>query len=237
MVPIRAGERGVDYRGSSRDRPMDCSARVRKASSSLHCHGPPANDPHRTRDDLATPLPDWPIHHRAKRGTRHQSPRRCPLVASTRAERHPMKPRIAEWILSQVLPPDRAASTVGDWMEDAPKRGDIWFWSSVFRTAASAIRSDFAESPRFILDLTLRSSPSVIFIFAEIWYQDPAHTTVLCSRAFSGEPGVDCLDGNRDWPMDRSAGSREGSRSLHRHVPCANDLKRAGGALATAFPH
>lgn len=51
--------------------------------------------------------------------------------------------RVAEWILSQVLPPDRAASTVGDWMEDVDKRGDIWFWSCVFRTLLSRIGDDF----------------------------------------------------------------------------------------------
>ncbi len=58
-----------------------------------------------------------------------------------------MRSRIAEWILSQVLPPDRAASTVGDWMEDAPKRGNIWFWSCVLRTLASCIWSDLSEAP------------------------------------------------------------------------------------------
>jgi len=57
------------------------------------------------------------------------------------------KSRIAEWIISQVLPPDRAASTVGDWMEDAPERGNVWFWSCVFRTAASSVWSDLTESP------------------------------------------------------------------------------------------
>jgi hypothetical protein len=66
-----------------------------------------------------------------------------------------MKPRIAEWILSQVLPPDRAASTVGDWMEDAPKRGNIWFWSSVIRTAASRVWSGLTESPASVARLGL----------------------------------------------------------------------------------
>ena len=73
-------------------------------------------------------------------------------------QRRPMtQSRIAEWILSQVLPPDRAASTVGDWLEDAPNRGNIWFWSSVFGTAASAIWNDFANNPRFVLGLAFRS--------------------------------------------------------------------------------
>jgi hypothetical protein len=76
------------------------------------------------------------------------------------------KSRIAEWILSQVLPPDRAASTVGDWMEDVDKRGPVWFWSCVFRTAVSAIRSDFTESPGFMLILALRGWLFSWFLFA-----------------------------------------------------------------------
>jgi len=67
------------------------------------------------------------------------------------------KSRVAECILSQVVPPDRAASTVGDWLEDAPKRGNVWFWSCVLRTAVSRVWSDLAESPGFMLDLALRS--------------------------------------------------------------------------------
>jgi hypothetical protein len=65
--------------------------------------------------------------------------------------------RIAEWILSQVLPPDRAGSTVGDWLEDATERGRLWFWSCVLRTVFSRIWSDFAESPGFMVGLALRS--------------------------------------------------------------------------------
>lgn len=37
--------------------------------------------------------------------------------------------RVAEWVLSQVLPPDRATSTVGDWLGDATDRGRLRFWS------------------------------------------------------------------------------------------------------------
>jgi hypothetical protein len=64
--------------------------------------------------------------------------------------------RVAEWILSQVLSPNRAASTVGDWMEDAAERGAVWFWSSVFRTVLLRVWSDFAESPGFMVGLALR---------------------------------------------------------------------------------
>src|SRR5580698_6933796 len=64
--------------------------------------------------------------------------------------------RVAEWILAQVLPPDRAASTVGDWLEDATERGRLWFWSCVLRTVLSRIWSDFAESPGFMVGLAFR---------------------------------------------------------------------------------
>jgi len=65
------------------------------------------------------------------------------------------KTAIAEWILSQVLPPDRAASTVGDWMEDAAERGNLWFWSCVFRTTASCLWRDIAQSPATIAGVGL----------------------------------------------------------------------------------
>lgn len=63
---------------------------------------------------------------------------------------------VAEWILSQVLPPDRSASTVGDWLEDATNRGHLWFWSCVLRTLLSRIWADFAETPGFMVTLALR---------------------------------------------------------------------------------
>jgi hypothetical protein len=86
------------------------------------------------------------------------------------------KSGIAEWILSQVLPPDRAAPTVGDWMEDADKRGNIWFWSSVIRTAVSRVWSDLAESHRLVLGLALRSSAPVLAhcVDATLWSLDKA---------------------------------------------------------------
>jgi hypothetical protein len=54
---------------------------------------------------------------------------------------------IAEWILGLVTSRDRAASTVGDLVEAAATRGGGWFWSGVFRTAASLLWRDVAEHP------------------------------------------------------------------------------------------
>jgi len=65
------------------------------------------------------------------------------------------KARAAEWLLSQVLPPDRAASTVGDWMEDIGQRGSIWFWSCVLRTVIAHVWSDVAGSPSTMAGLAL----------------------------------------------------------------------------------
>ena len=42
--------------------------------------------------------------------------------------------RIAEWILAQMFPADRAAAIAGDLLEDAASRGSGWFWRSVAET-------------------------------------------------------------------------------------------------------
>jgi hypothetical protein len=53
----------------------------------------------------------------------------------------------ADWILSLVAAQDRAASTVGDLVEEASSRGVLWFWSSVLRTAGSHLWHDLSVSP------------------------------------------------------------------------------------------
>jgi hypothetical protein len=67
------------------------------------------------------------------------------------------KVRIAEWILSQVLTREHAASAVGDWMEDIGERGSAWFWSCVLRTAISRVWSDLKERPPHIAGLAFRT--------------------------------------------------------------------------------
>jgi hypothetical protein len=44
---------------------------------------------------------------------------------------------IAEWVLSRFTTPERAASIVGDLVESTGRRGTVWFWFSVMRTAFS----------------------------------------------------------------------------------------------------
>jgi len=61
----------------------------------------------------------------------------------------------AEWILSLVSAPDRAASTVGDLVEEASARGTLWFWSSVLQTAGSHLWNDLCVSPLRTVGLAL----------------------------------------------------------------------------------
>ena len=55
--------------------------------------------------------------------------------------------QVAEWILSLVTTPERAASTVGDLMENAAIRGALWFWIAVLRTVFSIMWRDVAANP------------------------------------------------------------------------------------------
>ena len=54
---------------------------------------------------------------------------------------------LAEWILGLVTSRDRAASTVGDLVEEASSRGAVWFWSGIVRIAASLLWRGVAENP------------------------------------------------------------------------------------------
>jgi hypothetical protein len=54
---------------------------------------------------------------------------------------------IAEWILGLVTSRDRAASTVGDLVEESSSRGVVWFWSGILRIAASLLWRGVAENP------------------------------------------------------------------------------------------
>jgi len=55
--------------------------------------------------------------------------------------------QVAEWLLSLVTTPLRAASTVGDLMENAARRGVVRFWIGVLRTAFSMMWRDVTASP------------------------------------------------------------------------------------------
>lgn len=53
--------------------------------------------------------------------------------------------RVAELLLSMVAPPDRAASTVGDLVEEGVGRGASWFWWSVVRVASRLLGRDLVS--------------------------------------------------------------------------------------------
>jgi len=62
--------------------------------------------------------------------------------------------QLAEWILSLVTSPERAAATVGDLMENASELG--MFWLGVLRTAGSLLWREFAEDPANLMGLAFR---------------------------------------------------------------------------------
>jgi hypothetical protein len=62
---------------------------------------------------------------------------------------------LAEWILALTVAPDRAATTVGDLVEDASTRGVLWFWSSVLWTALSHLWRDLSAAPFRLVKLAL----------------------------------------------------------------------------------
>jgi hypothetical protein len=61
----------------------------------------------------------------------------------------------AEWVLSLLTSPDRAASIAGDLAEQASSQGGAWFWLNLLRTTASLAWRDFAEAPFRVTGLAL----------------------------------------------------------------------------------
>jgi hypothetical protein len=55
--------------------------------------------------------------------------------------------RVAEGLLSLVGPADRAASAVGDLMEQAPARGGLWFWRAFTRLWLAMLGRDLMAAP------------------------------------------------------------------------------------------
>lgn len=74
-------------------------------------------------------------------------------------------PNLAQLILSLATTPDRAASTVGDLLEESapPGRGPLWFWSSVLGTACSLWWRDFRSAPLRMLWLGLWGTLAAFF--------------------------------------------------------------------------
>jgi hypothetical protein len=67
------------------------------------------------------------------------------------------KAQVAEWILSLVTSRELAASTAGDWMEEIPARGTLWFWCCVFRTVGALVWRDISADPLHMTGLAVRA--------------------------------------------------------------------------------
>jgi hypothetical protein len=63
--------------------------------------------------------------------------------------------RLAEWILSLVTTPERAAATVGDLFEDRRHAGVLRFWGAVLFTALSLLWRDVLADPGRMIRLAL----------------------------------------------------------------------------------
>ncbi len=78
--------------------------------------------------------------------------------------------QVAEFVLSYVLPAERAAAVTGDFLEEAEARGHVWFWSSVVRTVVSRVASDLRERPFAMMRIGLagaaRSGACVFVLYA-----------------------------------------------------------------------
>jgi hypothetical protein len=77
-----------------------------------------------------------------------------------------LKAQIAEGILKLFTTPERAASTVGDMVEEA--HGALWFWISVVRTVFSFIWRDISGDPLYMAGLAIRAwllSAAIVFGF------------------------------------------------------------------------
>jgi hypothetical protein len=66
------------------------------------------------------------------------------------------KPDLAERILILVMAPERAAPIVGDLMEDAPVRGNLWFWANVLRAALAFLWLQFTADYSRLYRLALQ---------------------------------------------------------------------------------
>jgi len=44
---------------------------------------------------------------------------------------------LAQWLLSRATTPERADAVLGDCLEQAQLRGQLWFWKSILQTAVS----------------------------------------------------------------------------------------------------
>jgi hypothetical protein len=95
------------------------------------------------------------------------------------------KANIAEWILSLTTTAERAAATAGDLMQEASTRGTLWFWSSLFKTAASHIWRAWVDAPARTVGLAFAA-----FLF-EIAFLAPAAIVIIAGTMALMDYNVD----------------------------------------------
>jgi hypothetical protein len=161
-------------------------------------------------------------------------------------------PRIAEWILKLVTAPDRAATAVGDLMEESEHRGTAWFWRHVVLTAASHVWSELRERPVWLLVLALSGVAEILVIgvvvanqVTKLWFgQTPDGYFIAPS---GGSPllllltaGVPMFGG---WDVARRARGREIASGVAlvavsiRIAGIASVSGRAAGFRVEHFPY
>jgi hypothetical protein len=116
--------------------------------------------------------------------------------------------RIAEFVLSCVLPAERAAAVTGDFLEEAEARGQLWFWSSVLRTVASRIVNDFRRRPFAMMGVGIAgclrnlafviavTAASLIFVLLNHWLP------VMVNVAPPGSPPLIEPRWHPNWTVD-----------------------------------
>lgn len=105
--------------------------------------------------------------------------------------------RSAEWVLSLVMPPERARAVAGDFLEEAEERGGFWFWRSVVRTALAVTASGFAEHPAAVLRA---GTFGYLRCVALLLVTAPLVQVVMVSRIFA--PPVDSALPFVKWPLE-----------------------------------
>ncbi len=80
--------------------------------------------------------------------------------------------QIAQSILELVTTKDRAASTVGDLVEESQAHNALWFWAAITRIVASSIWGDFRAALCKVLVLALVAYPlslSIVLLIAGVY--------------------------------------------------------------------
>jgi hypothetical protein len=116
------------------------------------------------------------------------------------------KHRLAEALLSLVGPPDRAASAVGDLIEQESGRGRLWFWRTVMRLWLSLLGRDLRTAPLVMAVSCVAGWFFYMFLSAVLAFAGYVAVTLLWGIAYvlSNHTGLELLTDvlriRLDWP-------------------------------------